>query len=181
MKQEVVQRLETGDAVHPARLQAELREHRPQELRARHAGVQDQGGPVSRPELLEDRAADGRLPRADLAGDLDEALALPDAEQDVVEGLAVPLGKEEEPRVGRDVEGRLPESVELVVHPKGKLSHRPGCSEGAGNRDSISRTVVRFPRTLVRLRADATDVFAGKSGVFSSARHGPGVALVSGR
>ncbi len=68
------------------------------------------------PSSREDRAAHGRLARADLARDLDEALALADAEEHVVERLAVLVREEEETRVRGDVEGRLAESVELVVH-----------------------------------------------------------------
>src|SRR5262249_62013347 len=107
-----------------AGVQAELRQDRPEELPPRHGGVQDERGPVGRAELLEDRPADGRLAGADLAGDLDEALALLDAEQDVVERLPVPLGEEEETRVGRAGEWRFLGPLEVVVQRDKTLSHR---------------------------------------------------------
>src|SRR5258708_4408230 len=66
--------------------------------------------------MLEDGAADGGLAGPHLAGQLDETLSLADAEQDVVERLAVPIAEEQEARIGRDVERRLLEAVEGIVH-----------------------------------------------------------------
>src|SRR5258708_5087017 len=66
--------------------------------------------------MLEDGAADGGLAGPHLAGQLDETLGLADAEKDVVERLAVPIAEEQEARIGRDVERRLLEAVEGIVH-----------------------------------------------------------------
>ena len=81
------------------------------------------------------------LAGADLARDLDEALTLLDAEGQVIEGLFVALAVEEEARVGRDVEGRLAEAVELVVpafwrpggrtFSRGRSGRTVDCSEGS--------------------------------------------------
>src|SRR5262249_49567018 len=87
LQEEAVEHLQVGDAVGLRRLQAELVEDRLEELVAGQDRVQDEGGLHLRPQLLQDGAADGGLPGAHLAGELDEALALADAEEDVVERL----------------------------------------------------------------------------------------------
>ena len=59
-------------------------------------------------ELLQQRAAQRRLARAHLAGELDKTLPLANAVKQVVERLAMPGTVEKEVRVRRDVERRLP-------------------------------------------------------------------------
>ena len=58
-------------------------------------------------QLLQHRAAKGGLARADFAGQLDKALALADAVEQVVERFPVLGAVKQEPRVRRDVERGL--------------------------------------------------------------------------
>jgi hypothetical protein len=61
-------------------------------------------------------AADGRLARADVAGDQHEALAHADRVFDGRQRFAVLLALEEEPRVGRVLERHGRQVVKLVIH-----------------------------------------------------------------
>ncbi len=117
-----VQHLDVGGPVDPPRLETELDQDRPHQLRGGHHRVQDQRRVIRRPELRQDRAAHGRLPGADLSRDLDEPLAFADPEEHVVERLAVLVREEEEAGVGGDVEGGLAKPVELVVHRSAALA-----------------------------------------------------------
>ncbi len=95
----------------------ELSQNGSQQLFAVHARVEDQSRAVLLVvELLQQRAAQSRLARADLARDLDEPLPLTQPEEKVIERLPVLLAEEQEARVRRDVERRLPKAVEVVVH-----------------------------------------------------------------
>ncbi len=67
-------------------------------------------------ELFQQRAAQRRLARADFAGELDKALALANAVEQVVECLAMLCAVEKEARVRRDVERRLLQSVKFQIH-----------------------------------------------------------------
>jgi hypothetical protein len=67
-------------------------------------GLRIRGGAEGRPEALEGGAAEGGLAGTDLAGDLDEPLALADAVEQVLQSLAMPGGEVEKARIGGDVE-----------------------------------------------------------------------------
>ena len=116
VEEKAVQNLQVRRPVELPRLEAQLREDRPHQLRCRDHRVQDERRLVGRAELGQDRPADRGLARAHLSGDLDEPLAFPDAEENVVERLAMLVREEEEPGIGRYVERRLAEAVEVVVH-----------------------------------------------------------------
>ena len=103
-------------AIHAADVQAELHGNRFDELVGIQDRVQDERGGKLRAELLEQRAAEGRLARADFAGDLDESFALPDAVKQMVECFAVLGTVKQEARVRRDVERRLFQAIILQVH-----------------------------------------------------------------
>ena len=75
-------------------------------VRVQH-GVEDEGGGKMNVELPQHRAADRRLARADFAGELHEALALPDAVKQMVVRLAMLPALKQEARVRREVERRL--------------------------------------------------------------------------
>ena len=77
------------------------------------------------PQVLQQLAAEGGLARAHLAGELDEPLALPDPEQQVVVGVAMAVAEEQEAGVRGDVEGQLAEAVEVGVHCPGHSTSPP--------------------------------------------------------
>ncbi len=135
-QEEAVEDLEVSRPVELPGLEAQLGQNGPHQLRRRDHRVQDERGLVARPELREDCAADGGLAGPDLSGDLDEALAFPDPEEDVVERLAMFVGEKEEPGVGRDVERRLAEAVEVVVHRPESLP--PFRARRAGGQEAIA-------------------------------------------
>jgi hypothetical protein len=85
--------------------------------------------------ISEDGTAQGALAGADLAGDLDEALALGDAVDDVLEGLPVAATEVQIPRVRGDVEGLGLEVIEILIHRR---------------RLTIVQVQRRGPRTAVR-------------------------------
>jgi hypothetical protein len=79
-----------------------------QQLHGGERGVEDHRHVDRGGQLLEQRAAERGLPRAHLAGELDEpAAALGQPPEEVRQGLAVSLGEKEIPRVRRDRERRL--------------------------------------------------------------------------
>src|SRR5439155_2375363 len=67
-------------------------------------------------QLLEHRPAEGRLAGADLARQLDEAFALTNSVEQMVDGLSVFGAVEEEPRVRRDVERRFAQAIVVQIH-----------------------------------------------------------------
>ena len=69
-------------------------------------------------ELFEQRAAQRRLARAHLAGELDEALALADAVKQMIDRLAMFRAVKQEARVRRDVERRLRQAVVIQIHAR---------------------------------------------------------------
>ena len=98
--------------VHPveieaARRQTEFRGNRLHQFIRVENGIQNQRGGKVAIELLEHRAAQCRLARAHLAGELHEAFALADAVKQMVQGLAVLAAVEKKTRVRRKVERRL--------------------------------------------------------------------------
>jgi hypothetical protein len=115
LQQEVVEALGESDPVVAAVGQPKLAQDRAQELDAAHHRVEDEGGGVSLAQGVDDGPAEGALARADLAGDLDEPLALGDAEQHVVHRLPVPAGQEQVPGIRRDRERLGRQAVELFV------------------------------------------------------------------
>src|ERR1043165_2280266 len=66
--------------------------------------------------MFQQRPAERGLARADFAGELHEALAFPDAVEQMVERLAVFVAVEKKARVRRDVERRLLQSIKLQIH-----------------------------------------------------------------
>jgi len=80
---------------------------------AAHHRVQDQRRGKTCVELFQQRAAERRLARAHLAGELHEALALADPVEQMIERLAVLGAVEKKARVRRDVERREFQSVKL--------------------------------------------------------------------
>src|SRR5450432_3642183 len=91
----LIQEVLVPGPVELARPQPELDQDRSGELGAGQDRIQDQSGMDGRTELLEHRACHGRLARSDFPRDLDEALALPDAEEDVVERLPMLRAEEQ--------------------------------------------------------------------------------------
>src|SRR5665213_536428 len=69
-------------------------------------------------EMFQQRPAQGRLARADLAGELHKALALADAIEQMIERLAMLGAVKQEARVRRDVERRLLQSIKLQIHAR---------------------------------------------------------------
>ena len=107
---------EAGHRFHPVsalHFQAEFGGDGLHQFVAAHHRVQNQSRGKTRVELFQQRAAERRLARADLAGELHEALALADAVEQVVERLAMLRAVKKEARVRRDVERRELQSVEL--------------------------------------------------------------------
>ncbi len=86
--------------------------------------------PTVRQARLQDPAQHG-LAAADLAGDLDDALALTDGVDQRLQHRAAIAAFEEEIGVGSDLEGRLRQPEECVVH-QCCLSDRPGCGRHGG-------------------------------------------------
>ena len=87
-----------------------------QELRRRHARVEDERDLGVFGRLGEQRTNYGGLARADLARELDEATRLVDAVHQVRQGFRVPFREEQVARVGGDREGLLVESEKGGVH-----------------------------------------------------------------
>ena len=69
-----------------------------------------------RAELLEQRATQRRLARADFAGDLHETFPLTNSIEQMVERFAMLRTVKQEPRVGRDVEWRFAQAIVIQVH-----------------------------------------------------------------
>ena len=116
LEQELVDDRQGIQPVQAVNRQAELQRNRLHQLAGAHDRVEDQGGGVVIVELLEHRAAKGRLARADLAGHLDKALALANPVEQVIERFPVFGAVEQEPRVRRDVERRLGQAIVIQVH-----------------------------------------------------------------
>src|SRR5262249_40971123 len=117
-----VQELQVRGAVELLRLFTELQQDRPHQLRAREDRVEDERGAALGGKLAEDRPTDRGLAGAHFAGDLNEALALADPEEDVIERFSVLVREEEKAGIRGDVERRLAKAVELVVHPGGRIA-----------------------------------------------------------
>jgi hypothetical protein len=104
-------------------------------------------------QLFQQRAAQRRLARADLARELDEALAFADAVEQMIERLAMLGTVEKKARVRRDVERRLIQSVEFQIHerlvaeirPAGKEKVLRGAKSGGAR---LRRALDNFPRRL---------------------------------
>ena len=84
--------------------------HRAQE------GVEDEGHLRVRIKLAEEVAADGRLARANLAGDHDKPGAVFNAEKQVGKGLPVLFAEIQKFGVGREIERFLAQPIECFVH-----------------------------------------------------------------
>ena len=83
-------------------------------------------------ELLEQGPAQRGLAGADVAGQDDEAFFAADGLPDLLQGEIVRLAAIQEPRIGRQAEWRLNESVVVLVHaawlgkPSGSRGRSPG-------------------------------------------------------
>ena len=87
-----------------------------QELRRRHLRIEDQGDLGVLRRLRQQRAHDGGLAGADLAGELHEAAGLVDAVQQVRQRLGVPLAEVEIARIRSDRERLLVEAEKGQIH-----------------------------------------------------------------
>jgi len=87
--------------------------HQPVRVQRR---VEDERGGKHAVELFEQRAAQRRLARADLAGELHEALALADAVKQVIIRFAVSPAVKQKTRVRRKVERRQFQSIVFQIH-----------------------------------------------------------------
>src|SRR5580765_6958437 len=77
-------------------------------------------------KLFENRAAKGGFAGADFTRELDEALALTNAVQQVVERLAMFGAIKQEPRVGSNVERRFGQAVIVQIHAENTAISVPG-------------------------------------------------------
>src|SRR5262249_42959158 len=82
---------------------------------------------------VEQRAAQGRLARADLADDFDEALALLDPVQEVGQRLAMRGGEKQVAGIGRERERLLAQSIDPRVHQGPSLPGPAGQLVGQGD------------------------------------------------
>src|ERR1051325_7149342 len=101
-------------------IEVEFAEDGSQQLYLGHQRIQNQRGFILRPELFEQRAAEGGFTRPHLAGNLDEAFSLAYTEQQMIESLAMLVAKEKKPRIGRNIERGFFKAVEFVVHNREK-------------------------------------------------------------
>src|SRR5882724_7040283 len=116
MKEEVIDQGQSLQSIEAIGGKAELHGDRSHHLIRAHYRIEDERGGVALVEFLEYRPAKRRLARADLASELDEAFALAQAVEQVVERFAMLGAVKEEPRVRRDVEGRFRQPVVVQVH-----------------------------------------------------------------
>ena len=124
-QQELVQRADQlvlarrRDASAPhalARDDAEVEQDLAQQLLDREKRVEDDRREEAGLKLFEQRAAAGRLPGADVAGEDDEAVLAADGLLQEGQGAFVRFAAIEKPRIGRQGERRLYEPVILFVH-----------------------------------------------------------------
>ncbi len=78
--------------------------------------IEDQRGGIMTVELFEQRPAERRFARADFARELDKALALADAVEQVIIRLAVLRAVKQEARVGRNIKRGFFQPVIIQVH-----------------------------------------------------------------
>ena len=107
---------ELGAAVRVG-MKSEFGIDRLQELERREDGIEDVRGRRVGNRPGQERAQQGRLSRAHVAGDADEAARLRQAELQVREGVGVLARQEQVARVRRQPERRVGEPEELLVHP----------------------------------------------------------------
>ena len=122
----LLQRAQHLRRVRPGHVDAEVGRDRAQHLVAREARHREVDHLDRGREPLHQHAAEHRLAAADLAGDLDQALARRDRVEKRFERGAAVGARVEELRVGRDAEGRFPQSEMLEVHRHGRLGASPG-------------------------------------------------------
>jgi hypothetical protein len=112
---EFIEDLKVCDAVDAARFETELQYDGFEELVCAQARVEDERGLEFVAEFFEELAADRGLAGADFAGEFDEAFALVDAEEQMVERLLMFPAEEQKARVRRDVERLFPQVVKLEI------------------------------------------------------------------
>ena len=86
-----------------------------QQVRVRRRIEDERAGPGIT-ERFEHRPADCRFARANLAGQLHEALPLANAVEQMVEGLAMFRAEKKKPRIGRHLERRFLQAVIFQIH-----------------------------------------------------------------
>ena len=123
---------------------AELLADGEQELRRGHARIEDQRDLGVLRRLRQERAHDGGLAGADLAGELHEAAGLVDAVQQVRQRLGVPLAQVQVARIGRDRERLFVEAEERQVHASDATrsccrAAAPGCRSARAPRRASHR------------------------------------------
>jgi hypothetical protein len=113
---ELIESGEGFEAVHAFGVETILEGDGTEELVGIEDGIEDEGGGVVFAEFLEDGAADGGFAAADLAGELNEALAFADTVDEVVEGFTVSGVVKKVARVGRQIERRFLQAVKVQIH-----------------------------------------------------------------
>jgi len=103
-------------------LHSQLVTERGEEFLRAEDGVQDQRDVDALRESLEQKAAHGRLARADLAGELHEAAVLLDAVEEMREGLLMARTEIDERRIGGVGERPLVETEVCEVHLRRRSS-----------------------------------------------------------
>ena len=98
---------------------AEAEEHFAQQLLDRQERVEDERRERGFVELLEQRPAQRGLAGADVAGEDDEAFFAADGLPDLLQREVVRLAAVQKPRIRRQAERRLDESVVVLVHALG--------------------------------------------------------------
>ena len=116
LKQKAVDLRHRFQAVQALDLQIQLHGNGLDQLIGVQHGIEDQGGGKFGAKLFQQGAAEGGFARADLAGQLDKALALANAVEQMVEGLAMLGAEKQEPRIGCNVKGRFLQPVIFQVH-----------------------------------------------------------------
>src|SRR5215468_10269146 len=130
LEQEVVQGDEPLDVGLAGLGHAEVLEHVLENSLERQRRVEDEGRGAVVLQAAQERAQEGCLAGADLAGEQDEALVLLDAVEQLGEGFAMPGGGIEKARIGGGIEGLLLKSKEREIEGHARLSsHSP---ESAG-------------------------------------------------
>ena len=104
-------------------IQPEFHADRPDQLIGVQRGIENQGGRKIFPQLIKQRAAQGRFARANFARQLDKTFSLADAVEEMIESLAMFGAVKKKSRIGRDVKRRFGQAVIFQIHSE-RLAHR---------------------------------------------------------
>ncbi|MFO1409517.1 MAG: hypothetical protein U1F06_03965 [Steroidobacteraceae bacterium] len=119
LDEEVVERRQQLGLLHLEGREAELRQHRLQELDRRDLRLVDLGDDHVLAQLLQEGLDQRGLAGADFPGDHDEAVGEPDGRLHVRLGARVALAEVQELRVRAQPEGQFAQLEELEVHGSG--------------------------------------------------------------